>query len=106
MKKFAIIQKDKTILVKTPIPYFTDSYQNEDSEELKEIRNGFEEDVKFLNNCLKVLNISKAEAQKQDYTLNKHTGERLGNIAFENQLISCEFFKLINKYDKILSIDK
>ena len=99
MKKFAIIQKDKTILVKTPIPYFTDSYQDKDPEKLKDIRNEFEEDVKFLNNCLKVLNISKAEAQKQDYTLNKHTGERLGIIAFSNQLISCEFFKLINDYN-------
>ena len=99
MKNFAIIQKDKTILVKTPIQYFTDSYKDEDSEELKDIRNEFEGNVKFLNNCLKVLNISKTEAKKQDYTLNKFTGERLSNIAFSNQLISCEFFKLINNYD-------
>lgn len=99
MKNFAIIQKDKTILIKTPIPYFTGSYQDEDPEKLKEIRYGFEEDVKFLNNCLKVLNISKAEAQKHDYSLNKYTGVRLSGIAFKNHLISCEFFMLINNYD-------
>lgn len=96
MKKFAILRKDKTILVKTPIPYVVTAYQNNcDDEWIEDIRYCLDEDTKFLYNCLKVLGISKAVAKREEYTLNKATGDKLRSIALNNKGISYEIRQLI-----------
>lgn len=88
MKKFAILRKDKTILVKTPVPYVVDSYKDSEKDVLDHVRHGLDEDTRFLYDCLKVLGISRKEAILKGYTLNLDTGEKLLSVAQHKECIS------------------
>ena len=99
MKKFAVIQKDRTILVKTPNPYIVDTYRDADDEELDDVRYRLNESVKFLNDCLRVLGISKKEAREKNYTLNMSTGDEFRRLMVHSHSISIEVWKMITQYD-------
>jgi ABC-type dipeptide/oligopeptide/nickel transport system ATPase component len=97
-KKFAILRKDRTILVKTPVPYVIDVYKDfyeYSKEDLEQFRHRMNENTKFLYNCLKMLGISKKEAISKDYSLNLSTGEKLRDISIVNKNISLEMSRLI-----------
>lgn len=98
MKNFAVIRKDRTILIKTPIPYIVDAYKNTNDVHLKEVCHSLDESTKFLYNVLKLLGISKKTAIAKKYTLNIHTGDELNNIAFYNSAISHKMFTVISTY--------
>jgi len=99
MKKFAILRKDRTILVKTPIPYVVDAYKDSEQDVLEHTRYELDEHTKFLYNCLKMLGISKSEAQRLHYTLNQNTGDRLYTIAINHPHISHEMRQVLGKYN-------
>ena len=99
MKKFAIIRKDKTILVKTPRTYVVDSYKNSESDKLENVRHHLDEHTRFLYNCLKVLGVSRKEAILKDYTLDIDTGEKLLCIAQHNESVSHEMKMTIFNHD-------
>jgi len=95
MKNFAILRKDRTILVHTPKPYIVDSYKRATNKELEDVRYELDEHTKFLYNCLKMLGISRKEAIKKRYTLNIHTGDELQHIADHKDNISYEMRMVI-----------
>jgi hypothetical protein len=95
MKKFAIIRKDRTILVKTPVPYVVDAFKDSSDANIQDVRYGLDEHTKFLYNCLKMLGISRKEAILKGYTLNIFTGEALNDIAYKNPKISSEMRTVI-----------
>jgi hypothetical protein len=99
MKKFAIIRKDKTILVKTPRTYVVDSYKNSESDELETVRHRLDEHTRFLYNCLKVLGVSRKEAILKDYTLDTDTGEKLLCVAQHKESVSHEMKMTIFNHD-------
>ena len=82
------------IKVLTPVPYTITI----EPERLKETRHQLDNAVKFLRNCLKVLDVSKNEAIKQGYTLNIDTGEKLSNLSWKKNNISFEVKTLIRNY--------
>jgi hypothetical protein len=101
-KEFAILRKDRTILVKTPIPYVVNVYKDPEMvslDRLMEIKYELEEHTKFLYNCLKMLGISKAMAIKHKYTLNHQTGDALSSIASHNPKISHEMRMVIFRHE-------
>lgn len=98
MKKFAVLRKDKTILVKTPIPYVVHAYKDSKKDVLEHTTHELNEHTRFLYNCLKMLGISKSEAQRLDYSLNQDTGNRLYTIAINNPQISCEMCLVLGKH--------
>jgi len=99
MKQFAVIQKDKTILVRTPNPYVVDTYKDVNPVILEDTRYRLHEACKFLWDCLRVLKISKKVAQDRNYTLNTDTGMKLRSIALNSPFISSQMFKTITYYD-------
>ena len=99
MKNFAVIQKDKTILVKTPVPYIVDTYKDVNPVILEDTRYKLSESVKFLNDCLRVLGISKAEAREKNYTLNMRTGDEFRRLMVHSDSISLPVWKMITQYD-------
>ncbi|HLO91532.1 MAG TPA: hypothetical protein VK172_10250 [Lentimicrobium sp.] len=93
MKKFAILRKNGTILVKTPKPYVVTTFKSHAKREeskgfLENMEHILSEDCKFLYDCLRVLKISKKEAIEKEYTLNLATGEALSDIARHRDDIS------------------
>ena len=99
MKKFARLRKDKTILVKTPIPYVVDAYKDSEKDVLEQVRHQLDEDTRFLYDCLKVLRISKQEAIHRDYTLDTDTGEKLLGIAQHKECVSHEMHMAIFNHE-------
>ncbi len=99
MKKFAVIRKDRTIKVYTPIPYIVTAYKNSSQKELDEVQYHLENSVKFLYDCMKVLGITKKCAIEKQYTLNLYTGSEFRHLILENNTISHELKKIIIQYD-------
>lgn len=98
--KYVKLQKDGTILVRTPKPYIVDSYKNVDvpCDDMKQILYELNEDVKFLYDCLKVLPMSITTAKRLDITLNRESGDKLINMAMENYFVSVEMRRAIAKH--------
>lgn len=94
MRNYVKIQKDKTILVKTPIPYEITAYGDRANSLIVAVADNINDECIFLYDCLRLLGISKKEAIKNDYTLNSDTGEKLIRIASEKN-ISPELRKVI-----------
>jgi hypothetical protein len=104
MKRFAILRKDRTILVKTPKPYTVTAYQDLTDayptlESMRDIEHDLNEHTKFLYNCLKMLGISKSMAVRQRYTLNTDTGDRLSHMALHDERISHEMRMVIRNHN-------
>jgi hypothetical protein len=98
MKRYAILRKDKTILVKTPVPYVVTAYVDADREKLENVRFRLNESVRFLNDCLRVLKISRKEAIAKEYTLNIATGDALSILA-NLKKVSYPVWKMIREYE-------
>lgn len=96
--KTAKIQKDKTIIVYTPIPYVVDAYKDKEMNEISEVCNSLSQSVKFLRNCFKLLGITNKEAKEKKFTLNIETGEELNHRAWMNRNVSCEFCALLRNH--------
>jgi hypothetical protein len=102
---YAVLYQDRTILVKTPKRYtvtaYKDYYNNDkdDMVKLKQITYDLNENVKFLYDCLRVLSISVTTAKKNNYTLNRDTGDKLSSIAFKLDTMSHVFKMLFFKHD-------
>ena len=91
-KKYAVLRRDRTIRVYTPIPYTVDAYKDDNLslEEMRSIEHGLKEHTKFLYDCLLLLHISIATAKERDYTLNADTGDKLLDLCREHHYISHE----------------
>jgi hypothetical protein len=100
-KKYAVLRRDKTIRVYTPIPYTVDAYKDSNLtlEEMRAIEHGLKEHTKFLYDCLKLLHISTATAKERGYTLNIDTGEKLASLCRDHHYISHEMKMMILKHD-------
>ena len=99
MKHYAVIQPDKSILVKTPNPYIVDTYKDESQEVLENVRYGLSNATKFLYDCLRMLRITKKQAQERNFTLNIFTGMALRDIALRSDFLSHEMKMTITNYD-------
>lgn len=99
MKHFAVIQKDNSILVKTPNPYIVETTKGLNPVVLEDTRHKLHEACKFLWDCLAVLRIKKEEAKRLDYTLNLRTGEQLRSRAINDVRVSHVMRMVIANYD-------
>jgi len=87
------------ILVKTPSPYTT--VRQREHETLQDAKNKeyqLNSDCCFLYDCMRLLGISKKDAQKQEFTLNIATGEKIERIA-SYKGISSTMYKIIKNYN-------
>ena len=88
MKHYAVIQADKSILVKTPNPYIVDTYKDVNPVVLEDVRHKLSNATKFLYDCLRMLRITKKQAQQRNFTLNIFTGMALRDIALRSDFLS------------------
>ena len=98
MRKYVKLQKDGTILVRTPKSYVIDVYKNASSDYIRQIVHELNEDTKFVYDCLKILRMSIATARRLDITLNRETGDKLVNMAMENYYVSAEMRRAISNH--------
>lgn len=98
MRKYVALQKDKTILVRTPKPYIVDAYKKASPDHMRQIMYKLNEDAKFLYDCLKLLRMPILKARKLNLTLNRESGNKLVNMIIENYYVSNEMKKAIGKH--------
>ena len=99
MKHYAVIQPDKSILVKTPNPYVVDTYKDVNAVVLEDVRHKLSNACKFLYDCLRMLKITKKQAQQQNLTLNLSTGMKLRDIALHSDFLSHDMKMVIINYN-------
>lgn len=88
---------DEMILVNTPNPYTLPIENLKDDIENK--LHQLNQSVLFLYDCMRILGINEETAMKEDYSLNKATGDKIMDIAMHKKNVSHEFKKLILYYN-------
>lgn len=94
--KYVKLLKDGRVKILTPVPYIIKHF---DRENIDDVLYMYNEDVKFLFNCLSILGITKKEAIDKEYTLNKYTGDELYLRALNSDKISHSFTSIIFKHN-------
>lgn len=95
MKHVTLTSTNK-FLVNTPLPYTTDVSYYGDNYEMMHQMEQFEDKVQFLYDVLNILEISKEEAIKNNYSLSPSTWMRLYYMGIEKG-ISKHILKLLNR---------
>lgn len=90
--QFVELLDNNIIEVQTPKPYIV---HTEFMNDVDDCMAQFNQNVAFLYDCMKVLNINLEQAMEEDYTLNRETGMKLMEIARQKDDVSEKMKKLI-----------